>query len=64
MKINIFGLNKDWDRVDKALYQVWCMNQSDTMLPKFLDRDFKRCFNNIKQEYTYKQICKELGIKA
>jgi hypothetical protein len=67
MRINIFGLGKnkeDWKMVKDVLYQVWCMNQSDTMLPKFLDRDFKRCFNNIKQKYTYKQICKELKIKT
>lgn len=64
MKINIFGLNKkkDWGKVDKALYQVWCMNQSDTMLPKFLDADFKRCFDNIRKQYSYKRICEELKI--
>ena len=65
MKINLFGLNKqkeNWEEVDRALYQVWCMNQSDVMLPKFMDADFKRCFENIKRKYSYKQICKELKL--
>lgn len=62
MRINLFGLNENWDKVDEALYQVWCMNQSDTMLPKFLDADFKRCFNNIKKRYSYKEICKRLEL--
>ena len=64
MKINIFGLNKNenWKEVEKALYQVWCMNQTDTMLPKFLDRDFDRCFNNVKRQYGYNKLIEKLGL--
>lgn len=62
MRINIFGLNKDWKEVDRVLYQLWCMNQTDTMLPKFLDKDFKRCFDNLRKKYTYKEICEKLSL--
>ena len=63
MRINIFGLNKEnWEEVDRVLYQLWCMNQTDTMLPKFLDADFKRCFDNIKKKYGYKKICEKLDL--
>lgn len=62
MKINNFGLKKNWEEVDRVLYDIWCMNQTDTMLPKFLDTDFQRCFNNLKKRYSYKQICEKLGI--
>lgn len=64
MRLNNFGLNKEdkWKRVEDELYLTWRMNQSDTVLPRFLDTDFKRCFDNIKKQYTYKQICKELKL--
>jgi uncharacterized protein YdaU (DUF1376 family) len=63
MRINIFGLKDErWQEVDRVLYQIWCMNQSDTMLPKFLDKDFKRCFENLKRKYTLNEICDKLSI--
>lgn len=63
MKINIFGLkNEDWREVDRVLYQLWSMNHTGAMLPKFLDKDFKRCFENLKRKYTYEEICDKLSI--
>ena len=64
MRINIFSLNKkeDWGKVDRELYQVWCMHQSDVMLPKFLDTDFKKCFNYVRKKYGYKKICEKLEL--
>lgn len=64
MRINIFGLKRreKWEEINQVLYQLWCMNQTDIMLPKFLDKDFKRCVDNIKKKYTFKQICEILDI--
>lgn len=53
---------RNWKKVENELYEVWCMNQTDTMLPRFLDKDFKKCFENIKKQYGYKQICDKLQI--
>ena len=62
MKINNFGLKKNWEEVDRVLYDIWCMNQTDVMLPKFLDKDFERCFNAVKKKYGYNKLCEKLGI--
>lgn len=55
-------IKQNWKEVERVLYDIWCMHQSDVMLPKFLDADFKRCFDNVKKKYTYKQICEKLSL--
>lgn len=61
MKINLFGL-KNWQKVEDELYTIWCMNQSDVMLPRFMDNDFKRCFENVKRQYGYNKLVEKLGL--
>ena len=64
MKINLFGLGKNekWQEVENALYDIWCMHQSDIMLPRFMDADFKAAYNRIKKKYTYKELEAKLDL--
>ncbi len=62
MRVNIFGLNKNWKEITDALYDVWCMHQSDVMLPRFCDNDFKQCFERVKKQYGYKELRKILKL--